>query len=665
MGRWGSPEAAARDGTRLRRLVTTCWTGGPTASLGRLLAAGACVWLVYAALWLAVAGPVLDESGVAAPIIAGDLAYPPGHPNRVVYRRAPILLYQLAAFEWRVVPDPWIVSAPRNVLFLFLSAFVPFATAVACTGRPAWGHVAAALAVSEAGCSLIGVYLMWIFPGLYSTGHIGLHVAVLAVVLVASRLERLGGLLAGVLPVVHGPMTVVLWPALAAVLAWRPPRRWRAVVVGGSCGLALVGVVALAIAWRSAAEVPVPLYAPGTDGAVVLRTYVETTDPHRQPFPVWSAVGLVAPTAFAALVALVLGGLRRSDDRRSIVIALATLGTVAFACVFGTRAIQAATGGLPAPILSVMPGRYVTVPVLLLIPLAVTAWVTASSARAATTTAILLLALETGLVLLARRAAFAWLLYVVLGSAMGAAAGSRERRPVALVGAAAVAGAIALVGGPDATTRLGAFAAGLVVAFAVSALGSPPAEPGRSAEVLLAAACLAAALGALRGPHVPNEWEAGSERLSNDERGLAAWLATNARPDAMLVAPLFPPTWLQPKTGHPVLADTMTMANMAYFPATASASARIVRDLFGIDYADPDAVRRLRGPDGMLRPTSPAWNELWQSRDCGGWRVLADRYGFRLVWSELAHPVRLPVAWRGERWALHRVPETCPAETTS
>jgi hypothetical protein len=142
-------------------------------------------------------------------------------------------------------------------------------------------------------------------------------------------------------------------------------------------------------------------------------------------------------------------------------------------------------------------------------------------------------------------------------------------------------------------------------------------------------------------------------------------LRDNAPSDAMLVAPLYPPTWLQPKTGHPVLVDSMMLANMPYFPATAGPIGRLVRDVYGIDYADPDAVRALRGPDGMLRPTASAWTAAWEARPCEEWRRLADRYGFRHVWAPRAHPVRLPVAFGARQWALHRVPDACAAQATS
>ena len=48
---------------------------------------------------------------------------------------------------------------------------------------------------------------------------------------------------------------------------------------------------------------PGPLYAAASDGPTVLRTYTETTDPHRQPFPLGSGLGLIGPTAMAGLAA--------------------------------------------------------------------------------------------------------------------------------------------------------------------------------------------------------------------------------------------------------------------------------------------------------------------------------------------------------------------------
>jgi hypothetical protein len=299
-----------------------------------------------------------------------------------------------------------------------------------------------------------------------------------------------------------------------------------------------------------------------------------------------------------------------------------------------------------------MPGRYANLAMLLVLPLATV--VIASSGARAGALAIALLALAAGLELGDRRLAFTTLLPIVLGVALGGAlGGGRIPRRTALCAAVVLMAAFVASG-----TWHPFVVAALVSAIFASTgrmLAETPPRVGRG----LAIACVAAALAAMRGPHVPNGWDAGSEHVSADEQQLATWLAAHAPAEAMLVAPLWPPTWLQPKTGHPVLVDTMVLANMPYFPSTASAVGRLVRDLFGVDYADASSVERLLGPDRMLRPTSPVWTAAWETRDCARWRELGRSYGFRYVWAERAHPVRLPVAWSGARWALHDVPDVC------
>lgn len=662
MSRRGSPdEATSTCGPVIQRslggrLAAACWTGGPEESTARLLAAGAVVWLAYALVWLAVEGPTLDEDALAAPIITGDVAYPPGHPQVAIYRQAPLLLYRLAALQWRLWPDPLAIGATRNVLFLFLSAFVPFAAALACTRRPSWGHVAAVLTLSESACSLVGVYLTWVFPGFFSTGHVGIHVAVLAIVLVAAGVARTGGFLAGLLPVVHGPMTLVAWPSLVGLLAWHRPVAWRPLVVGVLAGALVSGSVLATLALAPRLAAPVPAFAPGDDGGAVLAAYTASTDPHRQPLPLGSSIVGVGLAAWLGAT-LVLRG-RRERVATAAVTGLVAVTAVAWTWVLGTRVWQG-IGTLPPAVLAIMPARYANLAMLPTLALAVVVLAATAPARAATWLGVGLVGAEAMLLLRGHHAAFELVVYLVLGVACGSGLG--VTRTMGLVATALLATAIVATTGADSGRRLMAFASGLVPAALASALVPRDGAHGRTADGVLALACLVVAAIALGSPHVPNQWDAGSERASADERGLASWLAANAPADAMLVAPLWPPTWLQGKTGHPVFLDTMTLANMAYFPATASVVGHMVRDVFGIDYADRDAVRRLVGPDGMLRPTSPAWLAAWQARDCEEWRALAGRYGFAFVWSERAHPVHLPVAWSGASWALHAVPAICPA----
>lgn len=631
------------------------WTGGEGCGVGRMLAAGAGVWLAYAVAWLAIHGPALDESAIAAPVIAGGAGYPPGHPNVVIYRTSVLLLYRLAALQWWLHPDPWWISGTRNILFLFLSTIVPFTVVVACTRRPAWGHVAVALTLSETICSAVGVYLMWIFPGVTSSGHVGIHVAVLAVVLVAAGFDRLGGFLAGLVPAVHATMTAVAWPATLGVLLLRHRRGESAlrVVQSALAGVAIAVAVAGLVSSSTAGDVTAPPYDRRGDGTAIVQTFVRTTDPHRQPLPFHSPIGLVGPIAFAALSTVALAE-RRLPARR-VVEAVVLTGAIAWAYALGGHALQA-VGALPLPVLLIaMPARFANVGMLLLVPLAVVVLAT-GPARTTAAVAAAIVAAEAVLLLTARELAFMHLLYAILGVALGVATAGPRR--LALAGAVALLLALVSVRAANGSAVWPGFVLGFVPAAAVVLL-MPARRIGTLLGAGIAVGCTAVAAIAIVGPHRASIWDFGSERMSAEERALGGWLARNAPPRTMLVTPPFPPTWLQPKTGHPVLVDTITLLTLPYFPREAEPIGRLLRDVYDIDYADPSAIAALEGPDGMLRPSSPAWTRTWRARSCETWREIAARWTFSYVLSLHETPLRLPAVWSGPTWTLYEVPGTC------
>jgi hypothetical protein len=662
MGRGARPDAAPA-GSRVRRLVALLWTGEGAPAVARLLAGGAIVWLAYAVVWLVLDGPVLDESAVAARVVAGDSGYPNGHPNAVFYRSVFHLLYQVGALQWALRPDPWWISATQNLVFLFLSGFVPFAVVAACTGRPAWGHVAAALTLSETVCSAVGTYLMWVFPGFYSSGHVGIHTAALAIVLLASGVDRLGGLLTGIMPVLHAAMAVAVWPAAALVLALRLVRGEpvRRVIAGGLAGVALSAAVVATVTVRVRGDVPAPPYDTAGARTDIVRTYVRTTDPHRQPLPLRSPIGLVGPTAFALLGGIALAS-SRDPARRRAREGIVVLGALAWAYALGARVLDALLGELPLQLLMVIPSRFANLGMLLVVPLAVVAMATSVSARTTAIVAGALLGTEAALLVGAPHVAFVQLLYAILGVATGAVLGSPTPPVPRMVAAGAtvvVLLATAAVRAADGSPIVWAFVAGHVPALVAGVTLRPSRRVAPGLGAFVAATCVLIAAVALRGPHAANVWDFGSERQSAEETALAEWLRANAPPRTMLLVAPFPPTWLEPKTGHPVLFDTMTWVILPYVPYEAEPIARLARDLFEIDYADPDAVAALTGPDGMLRPSSPVWLRAWPERSCDGWRELGTRYGFDLVLAPRATRLRLEAPWSGPTWTLYRIPATC------
>jgi hypothetical protein len=185
---------------------------------------------------------------------------------------------------------------------------------------------------------------------------------------------------------------------------------------------------------------------------------------------------------------------------------------------------------------------------------------------------------------------------------------------------------------------------------------------------VLAAAVVVAAIVGLRGPYVANGWDAGSDRMSPWDARLAAWLAANATPGEPLLTPVWPPTALQAKTGHPVLIDSLTLLTMTYMPPLAPPIGTMVRELFGIDYADAAQMRRIVDAEGFLRPANPAWLAAWTARDCPEWVSLGARYGVRLVLSPHAAALHLPPRLASDAWTLYAIPTTsdaCPASGTA
>lgn len=650
------------------------WTGGAGLSVGRMLVVGAIPWAAYALLHVVLDGVVLDEATVPAQIVTGAVRYPDGHPLAVLMQRAPSLSYQMAAFEWWLHPGVWRISAVRNVLFLFSSAFVAFATALVLTRRPMWGHLAAVLTLSEGACRFIGVYLLWVFPSYWSSGHFGIHAAVLVAVLLLAGCWRAGGAVLGLLPAVHAAMALVVWPwsALFLVGSGARGRRWRRVLSGVALGLAGTGAMLAAIRLLAPDVHPVPPYDAVADGTVILRTFLATTDPHRQPIHVLTPAYLVSPIGFCALAVLLLRPAPSRDDAddgidRGACAWLALLGAIAWAWVFATRIAQALLGELPIAVLSTMPGRFAHVAVLLLVPLTVAAFVRAVGAlppeRRPAGAALLpvLVGCQALGVWLAPVAVYSNFMVFLWGAWLGVEswATDRGRRALAVAAAVALGGSLLLLRILQGDPGIWAFAAALVLAAGwLGLMGRVVGGRARWPAPALAAACLVAALASVRGPHVANGWDQGSERTSPEEARLAAWLDANAAPGEMLLAPLWPPTLLQAKTGHPVLLDGVTLLTMTYMPALAPPLGVMVRDLFGIDYARPDSLRPLLAADGTLRPTSAEWLAAWRARDCPAWVALGARYGVRLVLAPTAEPLRLPAVLDGPTWTLRAIPAT-------
>ena len=670
------------------------WSGGEELSLAKMLGLGALVWAVYSLVQLWVNGIILDETVMPAQIIAGAVHYPLGHPHQVFYPKVFSGMNYLAAALWKVVPSALFLSAIRDFLFVFSSAFSSFAVALLLTRRPLWGHLAATVALTETGVRLWGNYPMWIFPDGYSHGHLGLQAAVLIPVLLLAGCWGTGGFLLGVLPTLHFSMVTVVWPWSLCFLSFssaRPRGVDRKRLIAGLCaGLTLCAILGFVIFARTKGTTVDFPYKVAPDGGLVYKNFTALTDYHRRPFTFLSLGYLVSLLAFIALGGVLLKPPKNATTEnhrtlcRRCLVWLLLLGGFAWGVVFGTRVLQMLAGSLPQYLQIAMPYRLSNIPVLLLIPLTVAAFSAVlkdmgSDVREIGFALLALVAVGTGLLLALEPGPFRWpyrtwvashLIFVIWGVLFAfdlfAHRRRRNRLLLSLVAPAALAVSMFLL---YRQTRAGVFfLTGFVVTLALLSICSWLLQPRgnwafthRWSSLVLLCGCVLTVAAALPGRRVnlidsnaPNH-----ERpylLYPYDRELSAWLSKNTSPNEMILAPLNPPTGLQAKTGHPVLMEWETLYLLTYMPNLAPTIGGMMRDLFGIDYSGPEAARSIARHE-RINPEI-AWQNSWKNRKLAEWQLLSRKYSFRLVVSMTSLPLNLPVALPGKTWTLYTIPAT-------
>lgn len=663
------------------------WSGGEHASLPRMMACGALVWALYAAGQLATRGVVLDEVVVAAQIIAGAVHYPVGHPHLLFYPQVFSLPNYLWAGMWKLVPNAVILSATRDVLFVFLSLYVPFAFALLLTRRPLWGHFAAVLTLSEAGLRIQGFYPTWVFPHFYTHGHIGLQLAALTVALLLARCWRTGGFLFGLLPAVHAAMALVVWPwgVLYLVLSGqRPQGRDRARLLAAvGAGLALCAALALFLHFRIQAPGAAAPYEARENGEAILRNFTQFSDFHRRPFPFLHFGYFGNLVAFLTLGAVLWSGASgtpaegRGAARRKELLGVLLLGAVAWAWVYGARLIHLANGAFPSFLEQVMPNRFSNFSSLLLLPLTAAALAGALEAFSHPALPFALVAAVmggAGVLSALEGISFPWLyagrtagvlLFVVWGVVFAMDLithwKARWRRFAGLAGALVLAGSI-LAGLPGAVPTV-AFTISFVLAACLLAAGTrglPPQPAGARRGAPVLQALLLTALLLVTGASLPRyrievkAWE----RLNPNDLVIKDWLDHNAGPDELVLTPIYPRAEAQIKTGHPVLMEAETMYSMTYMPRLAGLVGTMMRDLYGMDYSSAERLGRV-AQEGRAELTY-AWVGPWNNRTLAEWHELGSQYRYRFVLCPPSPPLDLPVAMRSRDWVIYTIRSDTP-----
>jgi hypothetical protein len=680
--------------TVLRRsCLKLSWVGGEKegVSLPRLLGSGALVWALFSVVQVLLNGVVLDEGVVPAQIITGTVHYPAGHPHQVYYTSAFSLLNYLGAGLWALLPNAFVLSAIRNTLALFLSTFVPYTLVVLLTGYPLWGHLASALTLSEAVLHFQGVYPLMIFPHFYSTGHTGLHLAILTMILLTAGLWRTGGFILGLLPSIHLTMALVVLPwSICYLFLDREARAHRKQwIVFLGFGLAICACLAVFIrlshppgGWID------PAYRDSANTDLIYSEYERTSDFHRQPFPYHTMYPmsvspmfayLINPLAFFTMGILLLRAAKdRVTNAQGSVPSLVKPGNcfwvlllvgIAWLYICTAWLVQLSLGSLPRFVQILMPGRFSNFSAALLIPLTVAAFVCVLEA-CPKVVQVLAIAMSACLVMILAMPSFIrgeqiarvplFVLWGMLAAATWCAPTlARSYRYGAIIIALIVSG-ILLVAHPHDHDAVKIFAP-FLISWSMFWIGARVLEGAtlewpvwRSrARVILLLACViycAAALCAHRGNKGRYPWEVVSEY----DQEMNQWLRVHAKPNEMILAHFDTPSELQAKTGHPALMEGDSLLLMTYMHSLAPTLNTLMRDLFGIDYTRSGELKGISVE--MKRDIYEIAANIWERRNIEEWQELGRKYGFRLVLSLTRNRLDLPPVVSGPAWTLYVIP---------
>jgi hypothetical protein len=109
---------------------------------------------------------------------------------------------------------------------------------------------------------------------------------------------------------------------------------------------------------------------------------------------------------------------------------------------------------------------------------------------------------------------------------------------------------------------------------------------------------------------------------------------------------------VQLRTRRPVLLDAGALDTVMYSLETGAAMQRILRDVYGLDLANPP-------PDAIGAGRIPALShrETWESYSADKWRSIRRDFGVTQVLSYADWTLQLPIASQSRRLLLYDIPE--------
>ena len=569
-----------------------------------------------------IAFPTWHISVETAQVVAGFVRYPPDNPFYIYHTKLWSLVIQLCAVLLRAGVSEITLSLALSGLLGMIS-FQGLALVTYAIGRDALVAIAAAVVVFVSGVTDYGpIYPVWLLGTHHSYGAIGLSTFVLALGLIGAGCYRSGAFLLGMGPAVHPSIGIWVGAVAIAALIWdyRTIREdLRHVVRYFAAGCA-VTIVSAAVQFAVIYDVP------AVDEAAVnqaFATFVRFWDAHRRVSVTFNDVGVVFNRIALALSVVWLIGFADSLRWSSVflirVMAIAAIVSLGFVMLTWLPAEN-----VPRSLSILMPARLLNLNVVLVAPLVLGL---AASFRDRTIPRALVMLLLGGLLLAPKSLLWRWF--------------TETARPAWTIRV-----------DPSLLLEAGAL---VVVCLALWRHTGPRASAASEVDARSAGGArwvFGGATVVLLAIGTALAWRISPPRTTFRDRTNDPFYAAAAADRRGLTVAAGSFQLVQLYTRRPVLIDSGALDIMVYAPEGGPAAARIVTDVYGVDFFDPP--REIRSSSMIPHETN---KYTWARFSTQHWRELRRTYNVSQIVARSDYELALPIVAEADGLRLYRIPD--------
>jgi hypothetical protein len=557
-----------------------------------------------------------------AQVVAGLVRYPPDNPFYIYHTRLWSLVIQLCAVLLRAGISEITLSLALSGLLGMIS-FQGLALVTYAIGRDALVAIAAAVVVFVSGVTDYGpVYPVWLLGTHHSYGAIGLSTFVLALGLIGAGCYRSGAFLLGMGPAVHPSVGIWVGAVAIAALLWdyraiREHVRHAVWYFAAGCAVTLLS---------AAVQFAVIYDVPAVDEAAVnqaFATFVQFWDAHRRVAITFDDVGVVFNRIALAVCVVWLIGF--AGDLRWSSVFLIRVAAIAGAVSLGFVMLTwLPAESVPRSLSILMPARLLNLDVMLVAPLVLGL---AASFRDRLIPRALMIIVLGGLLLSPKSLLWRWF------TETARPAWTIRVDPTLLL----EAGALAIV-----CIALWQHTRPRASAPSVIEARSPGAARWLLSGAMVVLLAIATALA----------WRISTPRTAFRDRTNDPFYAAVAADRRGLTVAAGSFQLVQLYTRRPVLIDSGALDIMVYAPEGGPAAARIVTDVYGVDFFDPP--REIRSSSMIPHDTN---KYTWARFSTQRWRELRRTYNVSQIVARSDYELALPIVAEAEGLRLYRIPD--------